>query len=66
MKDTTNKKPILEIGEVEMALINAYEDISEKRRDSQGLGRTLDGQMGYFICGQVQTPDGQCDQGYKV
>ena len=40
------------------------EDDTKKKKPC--LGRTLDGQTGYFIGGQVQTPDGQNHQGYGI
>lgn len=37
----------------------------EGRKKSPKLGQTLDGRTGYYINGQVQTPDGQNHQGYE-
>ncbi len=39
---------------------------TDKNKKEPVLGRTLDGQVGYFINGQVQTPDGQNHQGYGI
>jgi hypothetical protein len=60
-----NTNPILGLEEIEIALIEAYQNLSRTNREPV-LGRTLDGQIGYFINGQVQTPDGKCEQGYRI
>jgi len=52
--------------DITLLLTDEDSETGLKKRDSSSLGRTLDGQMGYFIDGQVQTPDGQSHQGYRA
>ena len=51
--------------DITKTLINQDSE-DDKNKKEPCLGRTLDGQTGYFIAGQVQTPDGQNHQGYGI
>jgi len=65
-----NKTPKIDLNPdiegIAQLLTDEDNEIGLKKKNSSSLGRTLDGQMGYFIDGQVQTLDGQSHQGYRA
>jgi len=66
MNETTRMNISKGIENIAQLLSDEDSEMDKKNKNSPPLGRTLDGQTGYFIGGRVQTLEGQNHQGYGI